>query len=123
MPDSNFTENEFLNKITGIIEENISNEQFGVSELAYEIGMSRSNLLRKIKKTTNLSVSQFIRNIRLKNAMDMLRQKDMTISEVSYAVGFSGTSYFTKCFHDLYGYPPNEVGKKPSVGEACSIPQ
>lgn len=112
MPDSNFTENEFLSKITGIIEENISNEQFGVSELANEIGMSRSNLLRKIKKATNLSVSQFIRNIRLKNAMDMLRQKDMTISEVSYAVGFSGTSYFTKCFHDLYGYPPNEVGKK-----------
>ena len=112
MPDSSFTENEFLSKITGIIEDNISNEQFGVSELASKIGMSRSNLLRKIKKATNLSVSQFIRNVRLKNAMEMLRQKDMTISEVSYAVGFSSTSYFTKCFHDHYGYPPNELDKK-----------
>ena len=59
---------EFLQKITEIIEKNISNEQFGVSELADEIGMSRSNLLRKVKKLTNLSVSQFIRNVRLENA-------------------------------------------------------
>ena len=61
MPDSNFAENEFLKKLTGIIEANLSDDQFGVSELANVIGMSRSNLLRKVKKSTNLSVSQFIR--------------------------------------------------------------
>jgi len=104
-------ENDFLKKITAIIEENVSNEQFGVSELAGEIGMSRSNLLRKIKKLTGLSVSQYIRKVRLKNAMEMLRQTSSTVSEVSYKVGFSSTSYFIKCFHDHYGYPPGEVGK------------
>ncbi|NQU80356.1 MAG: helix-turn-helix domain-containing protein [Bacteroidetes bacterium] len=112
MTGSNSTGNDFLSKVTGIIEENISNERFGVSELAQETGMSRSNLLRKIQKATKLSVSQFIRQVRLKKAMEILRQSSSTVSEVSYKVGFSSTSYFVKCFHDYYGYPPGEVGKR-----------
>lgn len=104
-------ENDFLKKITEIIEENISNEQFGVSELAREAGMSRSNLLRKVKKLTNVSVSVFIRQVRLANAMEMLRQESLNVSEVSYRVGFSSTSYFIRCFREQYGYPPGEVGK------------
>ena len=102
---------DFLSKVTGIVEENISNERFGVTELAQETGMSRSNLLRKIRKETRLSVSQFIRQIRLKKSMEILRQGSLAISEVSYRVGFSSVSYFVKCFHDYYGYPPGEAGK------------
>jgi len=120
MPDSHSIKNDFLNKTTEIIEENISNERFGVSELARETGMSRSNLLRKVKKLTKISVSQFIRQVRLKNAMGMLRQTSLTVSEVSYKVGFSSTSYFIKCFHDYYGYPPGEVGKR-DLSESDSI--
>ncbi len=112
MPDSLSTENDFLSKIKEIIEETISNEQFGVSELAREVGMSRSNLLRKIKKNTKLSASQFIRQVRLQHAMEMLKQTSLTVSEVSYKVGFNSTSYFIKCFHDHYGYSPGEVGKR-----------
>ena len=112
MTGSNSTGNDFLSKVTGIIEENISNERFGVSELAQETGMSRSNLLRKVQKVTKLSVSRFIRQVRLKKAMEILRQSSSTVSEVSYKVGFSSTSYFVKCFHDYYGYPPGEVGKR-----------
>jgi len=105
-------ENDFLNKIIRIIEENLSDERFGVSELANKIGMSRSNLLRKVKKLNGQSVSQFIRKVRLENAMEMLKENDQTVSEVSYEVGFGSTSYFIKCFHDQYGYPPGEVSKK-----------
>jgi len=112
MPDFYSIENDFLNKITEIIIENVSNEQFGVSELAQEIGMSRSNLLRKVKKLTDISVSQFIRQVRLEQAMEMLNEDSFTVSEVSYKVGFGSTSYFIKCFHDYYGYPPGEVGKR-----------
>jgi len=100
-----------LKRITEVIEANLSNENFGVSELAREIGMSRSNLLRKIKTSTKLSVSQLIREVRLQHAMEMLRQTDLTVSEISFKVGFSSTSYFIKCFHDHYGYPPGEAGK------------
>ena len=112
MSDLQSTKNDFLSQLTQIVEDNISNEQFGVSELANEIGMSRSNLLRKIKKLTKLSVSQFIRQIRLKNAMDLLKQDIFTVSEVSYKVGFGSTSYFIKCFREHYGFPPGEVDTK-----------
>ena len=112
MPDSHSPNHDFLNRIAEIIEENISNEQFGVSELAGKIGMSRSNLLRRVKKLTGLSVSQFIRQVRLKSAMEMLRQNSLNVSEVSYKVGFSSSSYFIKCFREYYGYPPGEVGKR-----------
>ena len=117
MPESFTRESGFIRKVTSLIEENLSNEQFGVSELASKIGMSRSNLLRKIKKDTRLSVSQFINLVRLKNAMEMLRQGDLTVSEVSYRVGFSSTSYFIKCFREQYGYPPGEVGKRDEAPE------
>jgi len=102
---------DFQAKITNIIEDNLADEQFGVSELARDAGMSRSNLLRKVKKLTNLSVSQFIRQVRLRHGMEMLKETSLSVSEVSFRVGFNSTSYFIKCFHDFYGYPPGEVGK------------
>src|SRR5687767_3792080 len=112
MSDTPHTQNDFLSKITIIIEKNISSEQFGVSELADEMNMSRSNLLRKVKKETRLSVSQLISHVRLKRAMEMLRTSSVNVSEVSHQVGFSSTSYFIKCFREFYGYPPGEVGKR-----------
>ena len=112
MQDFRNVENEFITGIKRVVEDNISNDKFGVSELANEIGMSRSNLLRKVQKLTNLSVSQFIRQIRLEHAMGILKQSSVNVSEVAYQVGFSSTSYFIKCFREHYGYPPGEVGKK-----------
>jgi TolB-like protein/AraC-like DNA-binding protein len=109
MPEISFMDKDFLQKITDIIEENIHDERFGVSELAGEIGMSRSNLLRRVKKLSGLSVSRFIRNVRLKMAMEMMEEGNYTVSEVSYKVGFSSTSYFIKCFREHYGFPPGEV--------------
>ncbi|NOU60141.1 helix-turn-helix domain-containing protein [Marinifilum caeruleilacunae] len=117
MTDHLFEENEFLLKLTSLVEDNLSNESFGVSELADAVGMSRSNLLRKVKKQCNLSVSQFIRQIRLENAKEILLQGDANVSEVAYQVGFSSTSYFIKCFRELYGYPPGETGKHEVVEE------
>jgi TolB-like protein/AraC-like DNA-binding protein len=112
MPESTTIENDFLSQVTTIVEKNISNEQFGVSELAGEMNMSRSNLLRKVKKVTKLSVSQMISQVRLKRSMEMLRKSSLNVSEVSHQVGFSSTSYFIKCFREYYGYPPGEVGKR-----------
>ena len=115
MPDQSIKDNDFINSITGIILENISDERFGVSELAQEAGMSRSNLLRKVKTITKISVSQFIRQVRLKEAMNMLKQTSFTVSEISYRVGFGSTSYFIKCFREFYGYPPGEVGNREDI--------
>jgi TolB-like protein/AraC-like DNA-binding protein len=112
MLDTSTHGEEFIDQVEAILLDNISKEQFGVSELAEAMSMSRSNLLRKIKKHTQLSASQFIRQVRLKKGMEMLRQTSLTVSEVSYQVGFGSTSYFIKCFREYYGYPPGEAGKR-----------
>ena len=116
------SENEFIRKLTELITAHIEEEAFGVSELANSIGMSRSNLLRKVKKITKLSVSQFIRQIRLEQAMELLKEDSYNVSEVSYRVGFGSTSYFIKCFREHYGYPPGEVGKKEQEDPAIEPP-
>jgi TolB-like protein/AraC-like DNA-binding protein/thioredoxin-like negative regulator of GroEL len=102
---------DFLAQAKAIVLEEISNDQFGVSELADAMNMSRSNLLRKIKKQTGQSVSQFIRQIRLEEADKLLQETQLTISEISYQVGFSNTSYFIKCYREDFGFPPGEARK------------
>lgn len=102
---------EFLDKLIAKIESHIAEEEFGVAELADATNMSRSNLLRKVKKVTNLSVSQLINQVRLERAMQLLRTGSLNVSEVSHQVGFNSPSYFIKCFREHYGYPPGEAGK------------
>ncbi|AHW60883.1 TolB amino-terminal domain-containing protein [Draconibacterium orientale] len=102
---------DFIEQVEAIILENIANEQFGVSELADLMNMSRSSLLRKIKTHTQLSASQFIRQVRVTKGMEMLKQTSLTVAEISYEVGFGNTSYFIKCFREQYGYSPGEVRK------------
>jgi TolB-like protein/AraC-like DNA-binding protein/Tfp pilus assembly protein PilF len=103
---------DFINHVTEIISDHIADENFGVSELASRLHMSRSTLLRKIKKETGLSASRFIRQVRLEMAFDLLKMETYTVSEVSYNVGFGSTSYFIKCFREHYGYPPGEVNRQ-----------
>lgn len=105
-------EQAFINQLTEIIKVNLKNEQFGVSELAKEMKISRSSLYIKVKTITKKSVSRFISEIRLNKAMELLLQSNRTVSEVSYEVGFGSPTYFNKCFHDYFGFPPGEVDKK-----------
>ena len=108
MPDPR-TNSDFLEKTGDIIRQHISDDRFGVSELARLLGMSRSNLLRRIKKLTGLSASRFINQVRLEQARKMLLDGDLNVSEIAYNVGFSSPSYFIKCYHEHYGYPPGET--------------
>jgi len=121
MSESSPQDTEFLKQLSAKIEENLANEQFGVSELADALNMSRSNLLRKVKKATNLSVSQLISQARLTKGMELLRTGSLNVSEVAHQVGFSSTSYFIKCFRESYGYPPGEVGKRPQETEPIQV--
>lgn len=102
----------FLDKLREITEANLKNDQFGVSELAERVGISRSNLYLHVNSLTNKSVSHFICEIRLKKALELLREGSLTISEIAYEVGFGSPTYFTKCFHDFYGFPPGDAGKR-----------
>ena len=102
----------FIQKLEQIVHENLQNEQFGVETLAKLKGISRSHLHRKLRFLKKKSVSRFIREIRLTEAMKMLQKDVANVSEIAYSVGFSSTSYFNTCFHDYYGYPPGEVKKR-----------
>ncbi|MEJ2112706.1 MAG: helix-turn-helix domain-containing protein [Flavobacteriaceae bacterium] len=114
-------EKRFLNKIKTIINSNINKEDFGVRELASELGFSRSQTLRKVKALTGNSANHFIRERRLKKAIKLLEEDTYTASEIAYKVGFSSPSYFNKCFHDSFGITPgdyknhknHELGKFP----------
>ncbi len=106
------SEQEFMKKLTEITEANLQNENFGVSELAREMGMSRGNLHKKIASVAKISASQFICQMRLKHAFELLRKTSLTASEVAYKVGFGSVSYFSKCFHDYYGYSPGKVANR-----------
>lgn len=110
MSEKNKTENEFINRLNEILEANFQNESFGVSELASEMGMSRTSLHRKISMASKISANQYIRQFRLQKGIEMLRQTGLSVSEVAYKAGFSSPSYFIKCFHDYYGYSPGETG-------------
>ena len=98
-----------IQKLKGILEVNLPDENFGVSELAAEAGMSRSQLHRRLKDSIGKSSSQFIREYRLNKAMQMLKVNSGTASEIAYRVGFSSPTYFSTSFKNFYGYSPGEV--------------
>jgi signal transduction histidine kinase/DNA-binding response OmpR family regulator len=105
----------FLQRLMKILEENYEDENFSVEQLSKEIGMSRSQLHRKLHALTNESTSQFIRSFRLQRAMEFLKKNSGSISEIAFKVGFSNPSYFNKVFLQHYGCTPSSV-----VGEALA---
>ena len=103
-----------IKKLTEIVLANLSDEKFNVEELIREAGISSSSIHRKVRSTTNKSVSQFIREIRLQRAKEMLLYYEGTVSEVAFKTGFGSPTYFNKCFHEFYGYPPGKVKREDS---------
>lgn len=90
------------------LKEHLSDSELNVETLAAELGLSRVQLYRKVKQLTGSSPVEIIRITRLKAAEQLLRTTSKTVSEISYDVGFSSPSYFTKCFKDYFGHLPNE---------------
>ena len=96
----------FISKIQKIINERFSDENFRTDELGNEVGMSRTQVFRKLKALTGKSPSTYVRSIRLLKAKGMIENGEGNISEIAYSVGFSSPIYFSKCFKDEFGYPP-----------------
>lgn len=99
----------FIQRLNDVLEENYQDAQFGVRELASGIGVSRSQLHRRLQRIKGVPASEFIKLYRLQKAHILLTNDTSTISEIAYSVGFSSPSYFTKCFHDVYKLTPGEV--------------
>lgn len=116
IPDAPSTQDDkFLAKLVGIIEDNIADPEFGTVKISREVGVSRTQLYRKMAALTEMTVKEFIRSIRLKKAAQMILQEQVNISEAAYAVGFLQVAYFRKCFKEMYGMTPSEFVKKQSA--------
>lgn len=101
---------QFLKQLQAIIQQNLSDSEFGVENMGQQIGLSRVQLYRKVKAMTGSSVVDLLRKARLAKARRLLETRSMSVSEVAYEVGFSAPSYFTKCFKEEYGMLPGDVG-------------
>ncbi len=99
---------QFLQQAIAIVEKHMMDTSFNVEVLLKEMGFSRTNMYLKFKELTDLSSSEFIRNIRLKRAMQLLENSDMSVKEIMYQTGFNTASYFAKCFKKQFGVLPSE---------------
>jgi DNA-binding response OmpR family regulator len=102
------TDQKFIQKVFQIVEKYFPDSEFDAFRFASEIGMSRSQLYRKINGLMGLSVNELIRNIRLKKAAELLTSKNFNVTETASAVGFNDITYFIRCFSKQYGVTPSK---------------
>lgn len=98
-----------MEKVMKVINEHLADPDLNAEMLAVEVGMSRVHIYRKLKELTNLSVRDFIKNIRLQQAATLLAEdKKLTISEIAYATGYGNLSHFSSSFKERYGMSPKD---------------
>ena len=105
------TEDAFLQKIRDIVAANYADEDFGLPELCEEIGMSRSQLFRKMKALIEGSPSDYIRKYRMQQAQLLLQTAQYSVKEVAYQVGFKDIPHFSRTFQETFGVPPSAASK------------
>jgi AraC-like DNA-binding protein len=101
----------FIQKVRGFITENLSNSEYDILRLTRDLGMSRSQVFRKIKALTGTSPALFIRTQRLRESKKLLTTTDLTISEIAYEVGFSTVQYFSDAYLEEFGERPSATRK------------
>ena len=102
---------DFQQNLLGCILNHVHDETFDSDELGKKLGLSRTQLYRKIKTLTGFSTAIFIRQVRLKKAAELLESSDLSVGEVSSAVGFNEPSYFSSTFQELFHASPSEWRK------------
>lgn len=100
-----------MGRIMTVINDNLDNPELNVEMLSTEVGLSRAQLHRKMKELTGISTGEFIRNIRLKKAAELLAEKKINVSQIAYIVGFSSQTHFSTAFRKFYGISPTEFMK------------
>lgn len=108
IPMVNTKEQEFWDSLSTFLRENLNDADLSSEKIAASLGMSRMQLHRKLKALTNFSTTEFVRKQRLKQAIQILKESDISVNEVAYTVGFNTPSYFIKCFKETYKKTPLE---------------
>ncbi len=116
-PDDNTVETRFLNKCKNTILESLEDENFKTPQLAQNLHMSESQLYRKIKALTGMSIAVFIRDVKLSVAREMLKNSSKSVSDISYDCGFSNPAWFGKAFREKFNCSPSEYRKRQKTGD------
>lgn len=120
-PELKGNDEALMEKIMGIINEQIDNPELNVEMLGRSVGISRVQLHRKLKDIIGMTPSDFIRNIRIKRACKLLQKADVDVTQVAYAVGFSSQPHFSTAFKRYTGFSPTEYRQRCLKGEVPEI--
>ena len=105
----------FLIKLRTLVEENLQQVQFNIPYLCREIGMSRTVLYNKLKQLTGLNVKEYVTKIRIERACRLIRETDISITEVAEQTGFSSSRYFSTAFKQYMGVTPSQYKSDPQA--------
>ena len=105
---------QFVEQATAFVEQNLDNEALSVETLSEALNVSRVHLYKKMLSLTGSTPSEFIRTIRLRRGEQLLRQSQLSVSEIAYKVGFNHPRYFTKYFKEMYGMMPSQYKENSS---------
>jgi AraC-like DNA-binding protein len=100
---------QFIQKIHCLMDAHIDDDQFGITELCYAIGMSRAQVYRKFRSLTEKTLHDYLRSYRLQRAKELLLTTKLNVSEVSYLTGFKNVSHFSRIFAEEFGKNPSEL--------------
>jgi signal transduction histidine kinase len=103
---------ELLKKAMNYIERNMDNSDYNVDSFVSDMSIGRTLLYQKINDITGMSIKEFIMDVRLKRSAQLLRESDLTISEISVLTGFANPKYFSICFKRHFELTPSEFKKK-----------
>ena len=106
---------ELLKKAVGFIEENLENEEYGVDDFVSDMAIGRTRLYQKLNDLTGMSIKEFILDIRLKRASQLLSESDCTVAEISTMTGFANPKYFSVCFKRHFGQSPTDFKMNPDA--------
>ncbi len=104
-------EKHFLNKLEEIVIAHLGKEKMDVNSISQDMGMSRTSLFRKVKAITGLNINQFINRSKMNKAYTLIKEGELTISQVSFEVGFNDVKYFRKLFKEQFGQVPSGINK------------
>lgn len=109
---ANQSDAKFIRRVIDVVEENMADCDFDLDTMARKLAISRRQLFRKLRAAAGCSPNTFIRTLRLQRAAQLLTESQMTVTEITYAVGFSDLKYFRTIFREYYGLAPGEYLKR-----------
>lgn len=116
-PEVKGVDSSLLERIMKVTREHIDDSNFNVETLSDEVGISRAHLHRRMKELLGATPTDFIRNVRIRRACELLRKSDIEISQVAYTLGYSSQSHFSTTFKKFTGFTPTEYRERSSSGE------